>query len=647
MTRKTWISLMAAVVAVALAVGGYVVFLRESGHLERARAYAEAAATSLSGGTVPVPSDVPDAAAAEEALAATLAGMGSIPHEVTVTQVVLDDPEETGTVTFTHTWTVHADKEPWTYQTTMPITRTEESWRGTWSNAVVAPWLADSERLGATRLSATRGSIIGNDGTPLVIERGVRRIGINRPDTDSVEQAQESARLLAALVDVDAEAFVARVAGSGPEAFVEAIVYRDPSPEWAALFSSALDGIPGAAAVPGTRMLAPTASFAAPILGRVGEATAEIVEKSNGTIRAGDVVGLSGLELSLNDRLGGVAGYTIEAIPASQGQGRTLSRVDPEPGQDVTVSLDLVTQLAAEEALQDIGPASALVALRPSDGHVLAAASGPGSDGYSTATLGQYAPGSTFKTVTTLALLRAGLTPESTMNCTATTVVDGLTFKNYDNYPAARLGEIPLADVFANSCNTGFINARDQLAPESLADAAASLGLAAEPALGIPAAMGSVPVTQGQTDHAASMIGQGRIVSTPLGMATVAASIAGGRAVTPVLVTDPASATPSAAASEGPVGSPVTADEAAQLQALMRKVVTDGTATFLMEIPGDPVMAKTGTAEFGTDSPPKSHAWMIAIQGDLAVAVFVDEGSGGAATAGPILAAFLNRLAEG
>ena len=59
-------------------------------------------------------------------------------------------------------------------------------------------------------------------------------------------------------------------------------------------------------------------------------------------------------------------------------------------------------------------------------------------------------------------------------------------------------------------------------------------------------------------------------------------------------------------------------------------------------MPGPPVIAKTGTAEFQASGGELStHAWMIGAQGDLAVAVFVDLGSSGSGTAGPILEAFL------
>ena len=53
------------------------------------------------------------------------------------------------------------------------------------------------------------------------------------------------------------------------------------------------------------------------------------------------------------------------------------------------------------------------------------------------------------------------------------------------------------------------------------------------------------------------------------------------------------------------------------------------------------MIAKTGTAEFGSGDDLQTHAWMIAAQGDLAVAVFVEVGSSGSGTAGPILEGFL------
>ena len=77
----------------------------------------------------------------------------------------------------------------------------------------------------------------------------------------------------------------------------------------------------------------------------------------------------------------------------------------------------------------------------------------------------------------------------------------------------------------------------------------------------------------------------------------------------------------------------------------MRSVVTDGGATFLLDVPGEEVAAKTGTAQFGEAGALQNHVWMIAIQGDLAVAVFVDVGDFGSTTAGPLLESFLRAAA--
>ncbi len=74
---------------------------------------------------------------------------------------------------------------------------------------------------------------------------------------------------------------------------------------------------------------------------------------------------------------------------------------------------------------------------------------------------------------------------------------------------------------------------------------------------------------------------------------------------------------------------------------MLRRVVTRGTAGLLADVPGPPVLAKTGTAEFDLDGERLTHAWMVAAQGDLAVAVYVDIGTSGSGVAGPILEAFL------
>jgi len=238
------------------------------------------------------------------------------------------------------------------------------------------------------------------------------------------------------------------------------------------------------------------------------------------------------------------------------------------------------------------------------------------------------------KIVSSLALLRAGLTPASTVSCPSTLVVDGKQFKNYSDYPSSALGEIPLSTALAQSCNTAFIGSRDELGDDDLADAAASLGLGVDHDLGFPAYFGSVEPPASETEKAADLIGQGKVLASPMAMAAVIASVQQGSLVVPRLV-DQVDVT-------GHDNTPLTGKEAEQLRTMLRGVVTGGSGSVLLDVPGDPVIAKTGTAEFvDTDGAVQTHAWMVAAQGDLAVAVFVDLGESGSHTAGPILESFL------
>ncbi len=572
---------------------------------------------------------------AQQLLGAATAGLGDLRPTITVVRVSSPSDSGRATAVLAHSWPVAGPDAPaWRYRTRASLVLADGHWRVRWSPAVVAPGLTAQERLTASRVQPVRGDVLGDGGIPLVTARPVVRLGIDKAKVPAADAAA-GARALAGLVDIEPAAYVDRVAKAGPKAFVEAIVLRAPD----APDPSAYAAMAGAVALEDELPLAPTRDFARPVLGTVGAATAELVEGSSGRLRAGDVTGLSGLQKRYDGQLRGTPGVVVRAVspaptedaPAAR---RELFRTEAIDGTPLATTLDERLQELAEATLARVRPASAIVAVRPSDGHVLAAASGPGSNGASTATVGRFAPGSTFKVVTALGLLRAGLTPSTTVRCPAGVTVDGRRFENYDDYPAARLGSVTLRTAVANSCNTAMIGQRAKVPQRELAGAAAALGLGVDHDLGYPVFLGSVPADAGGTEHAASMIGQGRVSASPVAMAAVAASVAAGRTVTPQLLTDPPEQPeqPSVA---------VTAPEAAQVRSLMRAVVTDGSGRFLAALPGPPVAAKTGTAEFGEDSPPKTHAWMIAVRGDLAVAVFVDLGSSGSGTAGPLLERFL------
>ncbi|GAA4123859.1 penicillin-binding transpeptidase domain-containing protein [Nocardioides fonticola] len=557
-------------------------------------------------------------------------------------QVRVDDIAVTGTsatVTLAWSWTLVPGADAWTYTTEAPLTLRGSAWQSAWSGGLVEPSLADGEVLDAVSVPPQRGVVRGAGGRVLVTDRPVVRFGIDRSRV-SASTAARSARRLADLLGIDADDFAARVKAAGPKAFVEGLVLRQE--DVPVRVGRDYDTIPGAAAIAGQLPLAPTRTFAAPILGSVGPVTAEMVQDDPQRYRVGDVAGLSGLQARYDDRLRGTPGAVVDAVvPADGGDAdspgnaerRELTRIEPTNGTALRLSLDESLQSLAERVLAEVGPPSALVAIRPSTGAVLAAANGPGS-ALNLATYGQFPPGSTFKIVSSLALLRAGLTPSSTVSCPVAVTVDGKRFTNYSDYPAGANGDIPLATALANSCNTAFIGQRGRLDDGDLAAAAASLGVGVDHDLGFPAYFGQVPPPGSQTQAAADLIGQGGVLASPMAMATVLASVVAGRTVVPWLVDDVRAEPPADAA-------PLTAAETGALRSMLRGVVTGGSGRGLLDVPGDPVIAKTGTAEFERDGRTLTHAWMVGAQGDLAVAVFVDEGSSGSGTAGPLLEAFL------
>ena len=588
-------------------------------------------ADALSSGDVNGVDFATDDAGARTAYKAITTGMGKA--KVSAGEVSSEGDSASGQL---H-WSWKVGSQTWSYKTKVQLTKGEtddgDAWLVRWNPALVQSSLQPGERLVETAIKPERGDILGADDKPIVTQRPVLRVGLDKSTLEG-DEAKGSASSLAQLVDVDAKAFVKQVTAAGPKAFVQAIVYRRNDVPPSVL--GGLSDIKGARAISDRLPLAPTKDFASAILGTVGPATAELVKDSDGRIKAGDDVGLSGLQKRYDEQLVGTRGATVVAAN-EKGERRTLFTAEPKPGRPLRTTIDPAIQQTAQQVLADVPSGSALVAIRPSTGALVAVASGPGSKGYNTATYGRYAPGSTFKVVSALALLRAGVTPRTQVPCPATTVVDGKRFKNYDDYPASGLGEITFEDALANSCNTAFISQRERLHRQVLKQAAASLGLGVDHDLGFPAYFGEVGEAQSATQDAASMIGQGSVLASPMAMATVVASVLEGETVLPKLL-------PDTDVQQKKPAKPLTSKESEQLRSMMRAVVERGSGEVLGDLPGGPVIAKTGTAEFGEQPPLPTHAWMVAGRDDLAVAVFVERGDSGSGTAGPILRDFLDTV---
>ena len=588
---------------------------------------ADALAEGLSSGDLSgVVFDGISPSSAERSYDATVADLGDVTPKVQV--IAVKKPSDAAaTATLGWLWPLGTG---WSYRTTAPMKLVDGAWQVDWAPSVVEPSLeGHGTILSASTVQPQRGDILGPGGVGLVTERPVLRFGVDKHKVTG-PAALASARELAQLLGIDVASYVKLVKGAGSEQFVEAIVYRQ-----AEVPPAVMDGYPrikGVDAIAGDLPLAITKEFAAPILGTVGPVTAEMVKDHSDLYRAGDEAGLSGLQARYDEQLRGTPGVRVDAVTAD-GTPTKLFVSEPADGTPLRLTLEPRLQLLAERILSGVRPASAIVAIRPSTGAIVAAANGPGNDGYNDATYGRFAPGSTFKTVSSLALLARGRTPSSPVDCPTSVSVNGKVFTNDSFYPPSANGRITLATALANSCNTAFINERTVLGRNDLVDAAATLGMGVDHDLGFPAYFGNVVPPASETEKAADMIGQGRILASPMTMATVMASVVAGHTVVPSLVTSGSPAETSA--------TPLTEAQTATLTELLRGVVTGGTGVGLRDVPGPPVIAKTGTAEFDRGGKRLTHAWMIAGQGDLAVCAFVDVGQTGAGTAGPLLEQFL------
>jgi len=598
---------------------------------------AGALAAALSSGDLSGVPFVTSADAATSEYAVVTKGLGGALPTVEVADITYNE-DATATVRLNQTYDF---SQKWQFPSLATLyDDPSQGWQVMWAPTIVQPVLDGYTRLTVSYPSATRGQILADDGSPIVYNRPVEKVGIDKSQV-SPDQAVASAKQLAKLVDVNADTYAKQVANGGPRQFVIAITYRE------GMVPKGVDKVPGALIQAGTMSLGPSKTFAIGLLGSAGDATAEDIANSGGKFSEGDIVGHSGLQASQDTALRGTNGVTVYLAPrdAADVTGpptdtpptdrQVLFTAAPINGASLQTTLDVVLQTKAEKALDKASGIAAMVVLDVNTGGILAAANSPAAGANPYATTGRYAPGSTFKIVTALALLRTGKTLDTKLNCPKTVTVDGMTFKNVTGFD--HNGSLTLRQAVAWSCNTAMINAAMMVGPTALADAAASLGIGVDQSLGFASFLGSVPSPTAGTAQAGAGIGQGTVVMSPLAMAVEAASVAAGHTVVPYLLVDPATgqpvdATPAAA-------TPLTSQEASQLRDIMGAVISYGTGTSLKGLAKG---AKTGTAEFTDNGKLKTHAWMICFTGKYAIAAYVHVGPSGAAAAGPLIRAFLS-----
>jgi cell division protein FtsI (penicillin-binding protein 3) len=338
-------------------------------------------------------------------------------------------------------------------------------------------------------------------------------------------------------------------------------------------------GEPGLLFGPREMRLYPNGRMAAHVLGGAGFGTEGV--------SAAEVVGVAGIEKALDARL----------------------RDPARAHEPLRLSLDLSVQAALEKVLAGgmsimNARGAAGILMEVQTGEIVAIASLPDFDPnnrpaaaiegkpddsplFNRAVQGVYELGSTFKTFTIAqALERGQITPETIINTQSPMTWGKYSIRDFHNYGR----ELSVRQVLVKSSNVGTARIAIETGAERQRAFLGALGLLDPVQLEITEAGGSQPLLPSNWSELSTMTisyGHGLAVS-PLHLAAAYATVVGGgRKVTPTLLHDAARAPGPRVISEA---------TSATMRAMLRRVVTDGTAS-LAEVPGYAVGGKTGTAD--------------------------------------------------
>lgn len=513
----------------------------------------------------------------------------------------------------------------WTYATAAKLVKAN-TWGVAWSPATLHPDLEDGDRFELRAEWPRRGSILAVDGVPLAYQGPIHVIGVVPLWIEDLDEVTNRLEVLA---------------GIPPSKTLEEINRPGVQPDWflpvgtidAANTTDAatLADTPGIILRDGIARILPSGDLADHIIGEVAPITLDQLTAWGPPYGAEDMVGRSGLEQALEPVLAGSPDLRVVRVNRYGREVEDLLAVPGRPAEDVRTTIDLRAQRLVERAVTRADHPAAIVVIDVATGGVAASANRPG-DGFDRAFFGLYPPGSSFKVVTAAALLAAGLTPTSSVECPAEVIVGGVRIRNADNRD---LGTIDLQTALSESCNTAFAALGASLLSGGAlaATARGSFGFDTGYEVGLPAATSRFPDPIDAAELGAQAIGQGRILVTPLHQASIAAAIAGSSWIHPTLLAD----------APDRVRIPLETVDRANLAAMMRLAVTDGTAQGA-DVPGRGVAGKTGSAEF--DATGSTHAWFIGFWDGYAIAVVVEGGGSGGQVAAPIAAEVIAALSE-
>jgi hypothetical protein len=529
------------------------------------------------------------------------AGLDVDELDLSRTELVADvDGRATATVEVT------ADLEvagPLTWEVELQVLRERGRWGVAWTPASLHPDWRPGLRFVTSTAPAERAPILARDGTELA--------GPGERVTFGFEPGTVRSR-----EDVVA-AFEEAIEGSGATAerllgqrgLVDGWFYPVVSipAERAAEVGRELTGVPGVLrrTESGARNLL-AEDFAAHVVGRTGQATAEELERLGAPYEPGDEVGRTGLEEVLERRLAAREEVRVELRDGAEGPVRaTLATATAErEGDDVdatagpvTTTLDVTVQRAVENALLGRRAAAAVVVVDASDGAVRASASRP-VDGFHRAFEGRYAPGTALAPLVADALVATDGDPNATVACPEEAVVAG---RRVDNLTGAALDEVRLPEAVAAGCATALAQVGAEVGSEGLVAAAGRLGAEVDPRVPLFANGLSFPAPVDLGEAAVAAAGQGRVEVSPLHLASVAAATTSGTWWPPYLLEEDGPGTSRSLA-------PGTLDALRQL--------TGATPLDGPDLRGLPALARAPGDEV--------HAWFLGSVGDLGLAIVLE-----------------------
>jgi len=496
--------------------------------------------------------------------------------------------QDTGSVNYRFTWELPKNRS-WTYDGVLNLIRDEGNWRIRWSASALHPKLGEHQMFSLRADAPRRATVNEAGGTEVLVPGNTFRYQLDAKKAGPALMA--TARVVADVLrqfdDTLNPQLLAERASSSTRP-LDLITLRPADRD---RVSGVLDALPGVVVAPQAAML-PTDDRFAPAL--VGEVKKTVL-----------------------DQLDGESGWRVVSVNQNGADVDVLTEVAAKPAPSINLTLDRRVQDAAQHAVDAQGNKAMIVAIRPSNGEILAVAQNAAADadGIAAAT-GLYPPGSTFKIVTAGAAIQSKMAnPDSMVACPGQIEIGHRTIPNYDRFD---LGTVPLSRAFADSCNTTFAELASRMPPTALNVAASQFGIGEDYVIdGLTTVTGTVPATVDLTERTEDGFGQGKVLVTPFGMSLAAATVAAGETPMPHLI----AGRTTAETGEHPPADPAAL---AGLRSMMRLVVLDGTAKDIRD--SGEVYGKTGEAEFAGGS----HAWFAGYRGDLAFAALIVGGGSSA-----------------